>query len=184
MNMLGIGRVNIWLDEIVPCLKDTETGEIRETVVFRIESRSFLKKFTEKNGWGINWIDIPSDVEVFALALKDNNEIQGLVGVKNDFESKAAYLHWVCTAPHNNKNAFGTQKYSGVGGHLFAIAIDRSVAWGYDGVIHGFALNKELLNHYIDVLGASYLGALHPHHFVLNRDASQKLLEVYTYEWN
>ena len=45
------GGVGIWLDEIVPCLKDTETGEIKETVVFKIESRSFLKKFNEKNGW-------------------------------------------------------------------------------------------------------------------------------------
>ena len=25
------GGVGIWLDEIVPCLKDTETGEIKET---------------------------------------------------------------------------------------------------------------------------------------------------------
>ena len=75
------GGVGIWLDEIVPCLKDTETGEIKETVVFKIESRSFLKKFNEKNGWGINWIEIPDNVEVFALALKENNEIQGLIGV-------------------------------------------------------------------------------------------------------
>jgi hypothetical protein len=41
--MLNSGCVDIWLDEIVPCLKDTETGEIKETVVFKIESRSFLK---------------------------------------------------------------------------------------------------------------------------------------------
>lgn len=58
MNDVKIGGVGIWLDEIVPCLKDTETGEIKETVVFKIESRSFLKKFNEKNGWGINWIDM------------------------------------------------------------------------------------------------------------------------------
>lgn len=76
------GVVSIWLDEIVPCLKDTETGEIKETVVFKIESRSFLRKFTEKNGWGINWIDVSKEVEVFALALKENNDIQGLVAVK------------------------------------------------------------------------------------------------------
>ena len=50
--------------------------------------------------------------------------------------------------------------------------------------MHGFALNKELLNHYIDVLGATYLGALHPYQFAFSRMASQKLLEVYTYEWN
>ena len=90
-NVLNSGCVDIWLDEIVPCLKDTETGEIKETVVFKIESRSFLKKFTENNGWGINWIDVPNDVEVYALALKENNEIQGLVGVKKNASVKAAY---------------------------------------------------------------------------------------------
>lgn len=101
------GGVGILLDEIVPCLKDTETGEIKETVVFKIESRSFLKKFKEKDGWGINWMELPSDVEVYALALKENNEIQGLVGVKNDTNAQAAYLHWACTAPQNNKHMFG-----------------------------------------------------------------------------
>ena len=178
------GGVGIWLDEIVPCLKDTETGEIKETVVFKIESRSFLKKFKEKDGWGIDWTEIPSDVEVYALALKENNEIQGLVGVKNDTNAQAAYLHWACTAPQNNKHMFGKQKFSGVGGHLFAIAADRSMLWGHKGYIYGFALNKELLNHYIEVLGATYLGAMHPYQFAFNRKASQKLLEVYTYEWN
>ena len=161
MNDVKIGGVGIWLDEIVPCLKDTETGEIKETVVFKIESRSFLKKFNEKNGWGINWIDIPNNVEVFALALKENNEIQGLVEVKNDKNSIAAYIHWACTAPHNNKLLNGSQKYTGVGGHLFAIAADKSIQWGYEGAIHGFALNKKLLKHYIEVLGAIFLGALH-----------------------
>ncbi|WP_303733040.1 hypothetical protein [Fibrobacter succinogenes] len=76
---VNVGGVGIWLDEIVPCLKDTEIGEIKETVVFRIESRSFLKKINEKNGWGINWIRIPKEVEVFALALKENNESRGLL---------------------------------------------------------------------------------------------------------
>ena len=183
-NGVKAGCVGILLDEIVPCLKDTETGEIKETVVFRIESRSFLKKFNEKNGWGINWIKTPKEVEVFALALKENNEIQGIVGVRNDTDVKAAYLHWACTAPHNNKHAFGKQKYSGVGGHLFAITVEKSMQWGYEGTVHGFALNKTLLNHYIEVLGATYLGALHPYQFFLDGDASQKLLEVYTYEWN
>lgn len=178
------GVVSIWLDEIVPCLKDTETGEIKETVVFKIESRSFLKKFTEQNGWGINWIDVPKEVEVFALALKENNDIQGLVAVKKDADAKAAYLHWACTAPHNNKKIAKKPKYSGVGGHLFAVAVDKSMQWGFEGTVHGFALNKKLLNHYIEVLGAVYLGALHPYQFFLDGEASQKLMEVYTYEWN
>ena len=178
------GGVGIWLDEIVPCLKDTETGEIKETVVFKIESRSFLKKFNEKNGWGINLIEIPDNVEVFALALKENNEIQGLIGVKNDKNSVAAFIHWACTAPHNNKDLVKVQKYVGVGGHLFAIAADRSFALGYDGFIYGFALSKKILNHYIETLGATYLGVLHPYQFAVKTEASRKLLEVYTYEWN
>ena len=28
------GSINIWIDEVVPCLKDTVTGEVKETVVF------------------------------------------------------------------------------------------------------------------------------------------------------
>ena len=183
-NLVNIGCVGIWLDEIVPCLEDSSTGEIKETVVFKIESRSFLKKFTKKNGWEINWIEMPQDTEVYALALKENNEIQGLVGVKNMPDSKAAYLHWACCAPQNNKHAFGTQKYKSVGGHLFAIAIDKSIQWGYEGVIYGYALNKTLLIHYIERMGCSHIGILHPYHFMLGPRNARKLLETYTYEWN
>lgn len=48
------GCIDIWIDDIVPCLKDTQTGEIKETVVFKIESRAYLKKFQKSNGWHIN----------------------------------------------------------------------------------------------------------------------------------
>lgn len=47
------GCLDIWIDEIVPCLKDTETGEIKDTVVFMIQSRSYLKEFKRKDGWHI-----------------------------------------------------------------------------------------------------------------------------------
>ena len=55
MKEMDQGKVNIWIDEIVACLKSTETGELYETVVFRIESRSFLRKFQKNNGWNIDW---------------------------------------------------------------------------------------------------------------------------------
>ena len=182
--LLKQGCINIWIDEIVPCLKDTVTGEMKETVVFKIESRSYLKQYTEQNGWQINWIELPADVEVYELALKDTKEIQGLVAVKNDVNSRAAFLHWACTAPQNNKHDFGKQKYSGVGGHLFAIAADKSVQWGYEGAMHGFALNKELLEHYIETFNAEFLGMLHDYQFFINETNAKKLLEVYNYEWN
>ena len=144
------GCLDIWIDEIVPCLRDTETGETKDTVVFRIESRSYLKKFQTDNGWHINWNEVPRDVEVYALALRETNEIQGLIGIRNDFDS--VYMHWACTAPRNNKHEFGVQKYEGVGGHLFAIAIDKSVQWGHEGAVYGFAANEELLNLSCEVL--------------------------------
>ncbi|MBQ7079069.1 MAG: hypothetical protein IJM92_05250 [Fibrobacter sp.] len=182
--MIEKGCVDIWLDEIVPCLKDLKTGLIEETFVFKIESRSILKKYNSHNGWEIDWINIPSNVEIFALALKRNNEVQGLVALKNDFEAKAVYLHWACTAPRNNIHAYGKQKYSGVGGHLFAIAVDISFKLGYDGFVYGFALNRDLLNHYITKLGCFFVGILHPYHFLLEPDSARRLLENYTYEWN
>ena len=178
------GCLDIWIDEIVPCLRDTSTGELKDTVVFRIESRAYLKKFREDNGWHINWNEVPSDVEVYALALHDTNEIQGLVGVKNDVNAEAAYIHWACTAPQNNKHEFGKQKYEGVGGHLFAIAVDKSIQWGHNGVVHGFARNQELVEHYIRRFGAVFLGRLHMYQIAIFEKEARELLEVYTYEWN
>lgn len=184
MKQIERGCIDIWIDEIVPCLKDTVTGEIKETVVFKIESRTYLKNFQENNGWHINWNKIPKDVEVYALALKDDNSIQGLVAVRNDKDSHAAYLHWACTAPQNDIHTYKKQKYTGVGAHLFAIAVDKSVKWGYEGVIHGFAANQQLLEHYINVFHANYLGMLHQYQFFVGEDEAKELLEVYHYEWN
>ena len=121
---------------------------------------------------------------MYALALHDNNEIQGLVGVKKDVNAEAAYIHWACTAPQNNRYEFGSQKYEGVGGHLFAIAVDKSIQWGYNGVLHGFARNRELVNHYVQTFGAVYLGRLHEYQIAVFEQEARKLLEVYTYEWN
>lgn len=36
------------------------------------------------------------------------------MGVKNDKDSHATYLHWGCTATHSNKHEFGSQKYVGI----------------------------------------------------------------------
>lgn len=184
MENIKQGCIDIWIDEIVPCLKDTNTGSIHETVVFKIQSRAYLKKFKKSNGWHINWNEVPRDVEVYALALKEDNSIQGLIAIRKDEDSHAVYMHWACAAPHNNIHDFGKQKYIGVGGHLFAIAVDKSIEWGYEGVVHGFAANEQLLNHYIDVFHADYLGMLHQYQFYIDEDPAKKLLEVYNYEWN
>lgn len=178
------GCVNIWVDEIVPCLKDKENNDqICETFVFRVESRSYLKKFQHKNGWMINWNELDKSLEIYALALKETNEVQGLIALKNDSKAKACYIHWACTAPWNNSHDFGKQRYTGVGGHLFAIACDKSKDWGYNGVVYGFALNEKLILHYIERFNAQWIGILHPYHFLIDEESANKLLEVYNYEW-
>lgn len=88
-----IGCVDIWIDDVVPCLKDNESGELRETVVIRIESPSYLREFREDNGWKINWNQLPKEAEVYALLLKDNKEVQGLVALINRSSAKAAFIH-------------------------------------------------------------------------------------------
>jgi len=177
------GCVDIVVDKIVSCLEKAKTGEVMDTVVFKIESRSYLRRFTEKNGWKINWYQIPDDVEVYALGLADTNEIQGLIGLRNDNTVDATYIHWACTAPHNNKHDFGEQTYLGVGGHLFAVAAEKSIDWGHGGYVYGFAANKELLIHYQNVFNAWHVGILHDFHFVIEASEAEKLLEVYNYGW-
>ena len=38
--------INVWIDEMTPCLKDSVTGEYVPTEVIRIVRRSFLNKLT------------------------------------------------------------------------------------------------------------------------------------------
>lgn len=181
--VLQCGCVDIWIDTITPCLIDTVTNKKEETVVFKIESRSYLKQFTVKNGWNIDWVKLSKDVECYALALRGNNEIQGLIAIKNDINADAVYLHYASTAPHNDKHRHGFQRYSGVGGHLFAIAAEKSIEWHHGGSLYGFAADKKLLDHYVETFGAIRVGILHPYHFWIPEERSEKIMEVYNYEW-
>lgn len=177
------GCLDLWIDRIVPCLKDVSTGELVETGVIKIESRKYLHSFQKNNGWHINWNNLPGNAEVYALVTKNTNEIQGLIALTNDSESDAAFINWAVAAPHNNLQEVKIKKYEGVGGHLFAIAADKSIQWGYAGAIHGFAANKDVLEHYMCVFNAQWIGMLHQYQFFINEKDAQKLLEVYKYEW-
>ena len=43
------------IDELTPCLKNVETGEIYETEVIELRRKSFLSKFNKRTGWYVNW---------------------------------------------------------------------------------------------------------------------------------
>lgn len=36
--------INVWIDDLTPCLKDYETGDFVATEVIRIRRKSFMKK--------------------------------------------------------------------------------------------------------------------------------------------
>ncbi len=177
------GFVTVYVDELTPCLKNIQTGEIVKTEVLRIRSKSELKKFHSKNGWYVNWSKFDAKVEVYALRVAGEEEIQGLVALYDDKDSDATYIQWMCAAPHNNKYKYGEQKYSGVGGHLFSIAIEKSYEWGHEGFITGIAADEELLKHYVEDLGATYVGMIHKFQFCIDEKSARKIKEVYDYEW-
>ena len=39
---IEFGTIDILIDDLTSCLKDSTTGEIKETVVFKIETKRFL----------------------------------------------------------------------------------------------------------------------------------------------
>lgn len=172
------------IDEIVPCLKENETGDIYDTEAVRIKRKSILEKYNKKTGWYVNWSEFPKGTEVYALVLRGTNDIQGMVAVQYDDDAQAVYVLWGCTAPQNNIWQYGKQKFSGVGGHLIAIASSLSVRHGYDGFLYAEAMDKELYDYYCDQFGAAYLPPLHnPYRFMLSDEATERIREVYTFEW-
>lgn len=183
MDIKECSGINVWIDELVPCLKDTKTNEIKQTIATKM-TKSQLKGFNKRTGWHVNWAKLPKDVEIYAVALKENLEIQGLIGIKNDPNAVAAYIQWACTAPHNNVHDNGMQSYSGVGGHLFAIAADMSKQWGYEGVVYGIASDEKILEHYVSVFHAEGFFWNGHYQFIINENAATELMEVYDYEWN
>lgn len=177
------GYVNVIIDEITPCLRDNETGELVDTEVIRIKRPSFLQKYNKKNGWYVNWAELSKETEIYALVLKGTVNIQGLISLQADNEVNAVYMAWVCSAPENNPQKTDTPKFSGVGGHLFAIAAKRSFDFGFGGDIYGFAASERLLKHYITVLGANAIRRFHKYHFIVVDDAVNEIMEVYNYDW-
>lgn len=176
--------ISVWIDEMTPCLKDGLTGERIQTEVLRVKRKSFLQKFNKKNGWYANWSELLKDgAEIYALVIAGTVDIQGLIALQRSDDMQAVYIAWMCTAPQNNKLLVNEPKYLGVGGHLFAIAANKSLEYSYGGTITGNAANKELLEHYCKVFNADFLGVLHPYQMMITEENAKKIVEVYDYEW-
>ena len=137
----------------------------------------------KKNGWYVNWDELLDENEIYALVVEGSVDIQGLVALHKDDIAKAVYVTWMCASPENNHQINQIVKYKGVGGHLFAIAANKSIEWDFGGMMYGFAADKELLEHYMSVFNAEFIGIQHPFHFLIDEENAKKITEVYTYEW-
>ena len=167
-------RTGIQIDTFTPCLEDTRTGEFKSTIY----SRASQEELSLLRGWNFDW-QHPSlaEAEIYKLCLKGSKNIEGLVAVTRFDRDKAVYVNLAESAPHN----LGKDKrYSGVGGHLFAIAAQRSKDLGYGGFFFMDAKNRELVQHYQEALGATLLGIPHEYRMFVDEEAAEKLLSVYT----
>lgn len=168
-------NVNVKIDKFTPCLEDTKTGEIVKTN-FSVVPKEELETL---KGWKFDWLsnDLKS-AEIFKLQVENDNNIQGLVALTKFERDKAVYVNIAESAPHNlGKNKL----FNGVGGHLFAIATQRSKELGYGGFVFMDAKNAELVKHYHDTLGATLLGIPHPYRMFIDEEAADRLLKIYNF---
>ena len=105
------------------------------------------------------------------------SEAEGLVALQYMERDHAVYVQLAESAPHNRGTG---RRYGGVGGHLFAIAAQKSLEAGYGGFFFMDAKNIELVRHYQETLGAIWIGMAHEYRMLVEEDAAAKLLAVYT----
>ena len=169
-------EMNLVIDKFTPCLEDTKTGELVPTVY----EKATKKDLSELKGWNFNWLDKDlKGSEIYKLCIVGDNTIQGLVAVTDYQRDMAVYVNIAESAPHNLGKG---KKYSGVGGHLFAIAAKISYDKGYGGFLFMDAKNTELVEHYRNTLGAVLIGRPHPYRMIVDEENAIKLLNTYTFE--
>ena len=168
--------MNLVIDKFTPCLEDTKTGELVPTIYEKASS----EELSELRGWNFNWLDNDlKDSEIYKLRIAGDNTIQGLVAVTDYPRDMAVYVNIAESAPHNLGKG---KKYSGVGGHLFAIAAKISYDKGYGGFLFMDAKNTELVEHYRATLGAVLIGRPHPYRMFIDEENAIKILNTYDFE--
>lgn len=166
--------VELRIDRFTQCLVDAKTGALLDTVYSKVA----LEELQTLKGWAFDWNDpaLEQD-EIYKLTVEGKNSIEGLIAIQYLHRDRAVYVHIAESAPHNKGKG---KQYIGVGGHLFAIAAQKSLEAGFGGFFFMDAKNLELVHHYQKALGAVWLGIPHEYRMLVEEDAAAKLLSVYT----
>ena len=167
--------VDLDVDELTPCLRRLKDNEIVDTEVFEIKP---TKK--EFSNWEFDWtLPAKQGYAVYAIKAKGDERIQGLVAMKSDRNNYAYEVLLAEAAPFNNPHhkTFVKKEYNGIGGHLFAEAVKRSMQDGFGGAVY-FVSKTNLIEHYKKELGAHILDDRNRRMFI-DEKAAKKLYERY-----
>lgn len=166
--------MDVVINRFTQCLLDTKTGLLADTVFSRVTD----SELEDLAGWAFDWT--ASDLktaEIYKLCVAGQTSIEGLVALQYLKRDRAVYVQLAESAPHNRGD---NKRYGGVGGHLFAIAAQKSVNAGFGGFFFMDAKNMELVHHYEETLGAYWIGLAHEYRMVVEEDAAARLLGIYT----
>ena len=160
------------IDKLTNSIENVVTGDSFSTDVTLI-SNSDLKIVNKKSGWAFDWKDEMKQPkrDVYKLTIVNNQMVvQGLISL--EIKSDHVYIHLVESAPFNK----GQKKvYAGVPGNLIAFACKLSFQRGHEGNVSFFS-KSQLIQHYIDTLGAKHLGG---RVMIIDTLAALKLLNKY-----
>lgn len=147
--------IDIEIDSLTNCLIETKTGKEFDTTFSEIRRTITKKQANEliKNGWCFDW-NVPhkEGKQVYGLYVDGSDEVQGLIALEHHRDDFYTYVSLVESSPKNRID----KVYSGVGGHLFAIACKLSFDVGNDGYVM-FVPKTKLIDHYRKTLNAELI---------------------------
>lgn len=161
-------QIEIIIDELTDCLREKVTGDIVKTKYCERKSEIHPDEYFD---WKFDWtVTQQRGYKIYELFVAGSDVVQGRISLEID--GGVANVDIVESAPHNiGKNG----EYTGVGGHLFAIACKISMENGCDGVV-AFDAKSSLVEHYKQALHAV---EIYPRRMVIFEDAAKMLLERY-----
>lgn len=150
-------EINIEIDSLTNCLVLNKTGEEFDTEYKELRKTIGPKeaKDLQTRGWLFDW-SLPykkPGMQVYGLYIAGSDELQGLIALQHDRANFYTHVEIMESAPQNRVE----KKYSGVGGHLFALACKLSFDAGNDGYIE-FLAKTNLVKYYHDMFGAKSIG--------------------------
>lgn len=172
-------EIDIEIDEITPCLKNSSTNLYVDTYYEKIDlpSHQTALEMQKYEHWHFDWsAEDLEDCSIYALYVKDSRITQGLIACRDyaKYGDAEGYIE-VVLAEANPKNVGQQGIYKGVGAHLFAIACKMSFNLGYNGYV-GFTSKTDLIDHYIETLHAQ---VLFDRQMQLDTEAATYLVSVY-----